>query len=173
LYNITAQYRLAAVNVQWVGYNRKLSRLIQLDGFVMVQIQLVLCVLWALPWTLLGVALGLSAVMTGGQGRRVGRTLEFHGGVLTSLLRRVPIAGGAAAMTLGHCVIARTLEDLNRSRRHELVHVGQYERWGPLFVPAYLACSAWLWLRGGDPYLDNPFEEEAYGSEPIARAGDV
>ena len=39
-------------------------------------------------------------------------------------------------------------------------------RWGLLFVPAYLACSAWLWLRGYDAYLDNPFEVEAYGLYP-------
>jgi hypothetical protein len=95
--------------------------------------------------------------------QRVGRVLEFHGGLLKLLLRRVPIAGGASAMTLGHCVIARTKADLDRSRRHELLHVAQYERWGPLFVPAYLACSGWLWLRGRDPYLDNPFEVEAFG----------
>ena len=68
-------------------------------------------------------------------------------------------------MTLGHVVIARTKIDLDLSRRHELVHVAQYERWGPLFVPAYLACSAWMWLQGYDAYLDNPFEVEAYGIE--------
>jgi hypothetical protein len=105
------------------------------------------------------------ALVTGGGAQRVGRVLEFHGGLLQRLLRRVPIAGGASAMTLGHVVIARTKADLERSRRHELVHVAQYERWGPLFVPAYLACSAWLWLRGYDAYLDNPFEVEAYGLE--------
>jgi hypothetical protein len=123
-----------------------------------------LAALWALPWTLVGVAIGLVAVASGGGYQRVGRVHEFHGGWLRWFLRRIPIAGGAAAMTLGQAVIARTLSDLDFSRRHELVHVAQYERWGPLFVPAYLACSAWLWLRGRDPYFDNPFEEEAYGS---------
>ena len=124
-----------------------------------------LLIVWTSPWTLLGLLLGFLALATGGRGRRVGRVLEFHGGILNRLLRRVPIAGGAAAMTLGHVVIARTSADLDFSRRHELVHVAQYERWGPLFVPAYLACSAWQWLRGRDAYLDNPFEEEAYRSE--------
>jgi hypothetical protein len=119
-------------------------------------------IMWALPWTLLGMVLGLVALASGGGGQRVGRVLEFHGGLLNRLLRRVPIAGGAAAMTLGHVVIARTQADLDHSRRHELVHVRQYERWGPLFVPAYLAASAWQWLRGRNAYLDNPFEEEAY-----------
>jgi hypothetical protein len=136
-------------------------------------VQLTLRLVWALPWTLLGLAVGLAALLTGGGGRRVGRVLEFHGGILQRLLRRVPIAGGAAAMTLGHCVIARTQADLDRSRRHELVHVAQYERWGPLFVPAYLASSAWLWFRGRDPYLDNPFEIEAFEREPIRPRRDV
>ena len=121
--------------------------------------------LWASPWTLVGLIAGLIALLTGGSAQRVGRVLEFNGGALSRLLTWVPIAGGAAAMTLGHVVIARTVGDLNRSREHELVHVAQYERWGPLFVPAYLACSAWLWVFGRDAYLDNPFEEEAYRSE--------
>ena len=124
-----------------------------------------LAILWASPWTLLGLAVGLAAVVSGGGWQRVGRVLEFHGGVIDRVLAWVPIAGGAAAMTLGHCVLARTRGDLDRSRRHELVHVAQYERWGLLFVPAYLACSAWCWLRGRHAYLDNPFEAEAYRGE--------
>jgi hypothetical protein len=120
-------------------------------------------ILWASPWSLLGLSAGAAALATGGGYQRVGRVLEFHGGILDWLLLRVPITGGAAAMTLGHVVIARTKECLDRSREHELVHVVQYERWGPLFVPVYLGCSAWLWLRGYDAYLDNPFEAEAYG----------
>ena len=47
-------------------------------------------------------------------------------------------------------------------RAHELVHVRQYERWGPLFVPAYLAASAWMLVSGRDPYYDNHFERAAY-----------
>jgi hypothetical protein len=122
--------------------------------------------LWALPWTALGIVVGLIGVATGGGFQRVGRVLEFHGGLIEYLLRSwVPIANGASAMTLGHCVIARSEIDLDLSRGHELVHVAQYERWGPLFVPAYLGFSAWLWVVGRDPYLDNPFEVEAYGSE--------
>jgi hypothetical protein len=134
----------------------------------MLSVMLMLRLLWALPWSLLGLSFGLAALATGGRSQRVGRVLEFHGGLLERLLRWVPIAGGAAAMTLGHVVIARTAADLDRSRRHELIHVAQYERWGPLFVPAYMACSAWLWLRGLDAYLDNPFEEEAYQGEQEA-----
>lgn len=65
-------------------------------------------------------------------------------------------------MTLGHCVLAADRAQLVRTRNHELVHVRQYERWGPMFVPAYFVASAWVWSRGGDPYWDNPFEAQAY-----------
>lgn len=126
-----------------------------------------LFVIWALPWTLLGLLLGVVGLVSGGGYQRVGRVLEFHGGALPWLLNIVPISGGAAAMTLGHVVIAQTQGCLDRSRRHELVHVAQYERWGVLFVPAYLSCSAWLWLRGYNAYLDNPFEAEAYGTAEL------
>ena len=124
-------------------------------------------IIWAGPWSLLGLFAGSLALATGGGWQRIGRVIEFHGGILRWLLVRVPIAGGASAMTLGHVVIARTRDCLDRSREHELVHVAQYERWGPLFVPVYLGWSTWLWLRGYDAYLDNPFEVEAYGvSDP-------
>jgi hypothetical protein len=126
-----------------------------------------LLILWASPWTLLGLALGTLGLATGGKVQRTGRVIEFHGGLLAWLLARAPIVGGASAITFGHTVLARTLVDLDHSREHELVHVRQYERWGPLFVPAYLACSAWLLARGGHAYWDNPFEREAYGQSGV------
>ena len=125
-----------------------------------------LSILWASPWTMLGVAIGFFAVLTGGQGLRRGRVLEFHGGILQKLLKLAPIPAGAAAMTLGHVVIARTTADLDRTRAHERVHVGQYERWGPFFVPAYFLSSAYVWMRGRDPYRENPFEKEAFEIAP-------
>jgi hypothetical protein len=125
-----------------------------------------LLIFWALPWTSLGVFFGVVALVTGGKAQRVGRVLEFHGGWLPWVLNYVPIVGGAAAMTLGHVVIARSKKVLDHCRDHELVHVRQYERWGPLFVPAYLACSVWLMLNRQDPYLENPFEKEAYDESP-------
>lgn len=131
----------------------------------MTRMLIALAVLWASPWSLLGITLGLVGLLSGGSARRVGRVLEFHGGWLSWLLKRAPIAGGASAMTLGHTVLARTAGDLVRTRDHERVHVAQYERWGLAFVPAYLGWSAWLWLRGRHPYWDNPFEREAYGME--------
>jgi len=68
-------------------------------------------------------------------------------------------------MTLGHVVLGRDELLLDLTRDHERVHVRQCERWGPLFIPAYLLASLWVKLRGGRPYEDNPFEREAYGRE--------
>ena len=51
----------------------------------------------------------------------------------------------------------------SRARDHEHVHVRQYERWGPFMLPAYFLSSFLAWRRGGDYYLDNRFEREAYG----------
>ena len=116
---------------------------------------------WASPWSTVGLLCGLCALATGGGGQRVGRVIEFWGGILAPLLRRVPIPGGAAAITLGHTVVARTRDDLERTRAHERVHVDQYERWGPMFVPAYFACWAWLTWSQQDGYIDNPFERDA------------
>ncbi len=123
----------------------------------------ILCYLWAAPWTAVGGCLGLVGLATGGCGFCRQGILEFCGGWLPWLLQRAPICGGASAVTLGHVVLARTPRDLEWTRDHERVHVSQYERWGPLFVPAYLLVSGLIWLRGGDPYLDNPFERQAYG----------
>lgn len=120
--------------------------------------------LWALPGTLVGllfVALGLA---TGGKLQVVQGVLEVHGGWVTTFLRRgMPwMASGAAAMTLGHVVIGCDRHCLERTRSHEHVHVRQYERWGPLFLPLYLWFSLHCYWKGLDPYLDNPFEVEAY-----------
>lgn len=134
---------------------------------------LALAIVWPLPWTLLGLAVGLLSVSTGGGGRRVGRVLEFYGGLLAWLLLMAPIAGGARALTLGHTILARTRGDLDITRSHELVHVAQYERWGVLFLPAYFGWAAWLWLRGRDPYWDNPFEREAYSHEGEGEASKI
>jgi hypothetical protein len=63
---------------------------------------------------------------------------------------------------LGHVILGQTDASLDISRAHELVHVRQFEVWGPFMGPAYLLCSAWMWLQGARPYRDNPFEREAY-----------
>ena len=88
--------------------------------------------------------------------------IEAHSPFLRRALSSLPPLGhGADAMTLGHVVIGRDARALEWTRAHERVHVRQYERWGPLFVPAYLLAGLWALTRGGHPYFDNRFEREA------------
>ncbi len=59
-----------------------------------------------------------------------------------------------AAITYGHVVLSnRRLE--GRLLIHELHHVRQYERLGPLYIPLYLL----IYLFTG--YRSHPFEEAA------------
>jgi len=129
-----------------------------------VRVRRVLIYLWAFPTTSLGIVALLLACTRGRvQVRIVEGVLEIHGGWITRFLRHgTLLAGGASAMTLGHVVLGQSARLLDQTRRHERVHVRQCERWGPLFVPAYLLASLIAWLRGARPYLDNPFEREAY-----------
>jgi len=122
----------------------------------------ILAILWASPWTAFGLLNGGLGLLTGGHAQRTGRVLEFWGGWVTVYLRIFPLVSGASAVAFGHTILGRSRAALEASREHELVHVRQYERWGPLFVPAYLLCWVVLWLRGKSPYLDNPFEREAF-----------
>ena len=119
--------------------------------------------LWAFPSTSLGLLFLPDALFTG-EVRSVDGVLEIHGRMARFFLRRCTfLRGGASAMTLGHVVIARDRSLLDRTREHERVHVRQYERWGPLFIPAYLMLSLLMRLRGRRAYEDNPFEREAFG----------
>jgi hypothetical protein len=117
--------------------------------------------LWAAPATLLGFALAALALRRG-RVRVVDGTVEAHGPWLRWLLSTcVPLRGGASAMTLGHVIVGQDQRALDVSRAHERVHVRQYERWGPLFVPAYVTASVWAVLSGGHYYADNRFERDA------------
>jgi hypothetical protein len=119
--------------------------------------------LWASPASLLGLFFVPVSWLSGGRCRCVNGALEIHGGLVTSFLcRGLPFLGSAAAMTLGHVILGRDEQCLEQSRAHEHVHIRQYERWGPLMLPLYLASSALAYARGNDPYLDNRFEREAF-----------
>lgn len=107
--------------------------------------------LWASPWSVVGSALALFF-------RR------------RYVVRGVLLAEGAGwprrlgwryrAITLGHVVLS--IDDLDLDTlEHELVHVRQYERWGPLFVPAYALASLRTLLQRKHHYRDNPFEVAA------------
>ena len=116
---------------------------------------------WACPTTLFGLALAMPALRHG-RIMIVDGVMEAHGPFLDWCLSHlIPIPGGAAAVTLGHVVVGRDQQALESTRSHERVHVAQYERWGPFFVPVYFAASLWAVLRGRHFYFDNCFERAA------------
>jgi len=122
--------------------------------------------LWAFPTTFVGLLFLPLALIGGGDVSLARGVLEIHGRWIALFLRRcVPIPGGASAMTLGHVVMGCDQFCLDSTRAHERIHVRQCERWGPLFIPAYLLASVIVRLRGLDGYRDNPFECQAYASE--------
>ena len=129
--------------------------------------------LWAAPGTLIGLALGLLARASGGEVERRDGTIEVHGGATAGVLRAIGLGRRIEAIALGHVVLARDAVTLGKWRVHERVHVRQWERWGPLFVPAYLAASLWEGLRGRDPYFANRFEREARAADVDATPGTV
>lgn len=122
---------------------------------------------WALPTTLPGLLFASLFLLTGAGARWVDGVIEVSGGWLAQTLAH---RTGFAALTLGHVVLGCSADCLQRLRVHEHVHVRQSERWGLLFVPAYLLTGLWQWLRGRHAYYDNPFEQEAFAAEFLESA---
>lgn len=123
---------------------------------------------WASPNTITGIAIGL---LLGGRFQFRDGVLEIYGPRIAQILSRFPIS--PLALTLGHVVFARSEQAHRQTRRHERVHVRQYEVWGPLFVPAYLLESLWLYRTGRDGYLENHFEIEAYAVDRADQASET
>lgn len=117
---------------------------------------------WAGPYSLVGLGLGCVGLLTGGRARVRGSVLEFHGGFVRWFVAHLPTGAATLALTLGHVILGQTPSALDAAHAHELVHVRQFERWGPFMGVAYLGTSLILWLVRRDPYRDNPFEREAY-----------
>jgi hypothetical protein len=122
----------------------------------------VLGILWASPYTMIGLAVGGIGLCTGGRVQVRGRTIEFYGGGVKWMVTRLPHGQFTLAITLGHAILGQSAAALDIARAHELVHVRQFERWGPLMGPAYVLSSLVLWIAGRQPYRDNPFERQAY-----------
>jgi hypothetical protein len=119
---------------------------------------------WALPNTALGAVLLPAAMVRGGRMRVVSGVLEVDGPLIAAILRHLPIRGGASAITFGHIVLGCDADALDVTRAHERVHVRQCERWGPLFIPAYLLASLWACANGSGAYAGNYFEREAFSA---------
>jgi hypothetical protein len=129
-----------------------------------MQFARLLIYIWVLPTTLVGLLFVPLALMTGGRLRILDGAVEVYGGLVSFFLRRCTIfKGGVSAMTLGHVILGLDAATLDLARTHEHVHIRQCERWGPLFIPAYLLGSLIALMRGGHAYRDNPFEKEAFG----------
>jgi hypothetical protein len=118
--------------------------------------------LWAAPYTVLGLLLGGVGLLFGAKARRHHGVVEIFGGGVGKRLARLPEPLRFSAMTLGHVILAVDRSALAQLPQHEHVHVRQYERWGPAFVPAYLLSSLLQLLRGRNPYRENHFERQAY-----------
>lgn len=110
---------------------------------------------WAAPCTAVGLVLAIPLLLAGGRA-------AIHSGALeiawSARQRRSRV--GFGAITFGHVILGRSACVLELLRPHELQHVRQYERWGPLFFLAYPASSLYQLLRGRNPYWFNHFEVE-------------
>jgi hypothetical protein len=116
--------------------------------------------IWVLPATAFGlIAVGLTLI-TGGSAQIFDGAIEAWGGFGAWLFKSVIRHG--CAMTIGHVIIGQDEYSISRYRQHEHVHIQQYERWGPFFVPLYVASSVVAWVEGKHVYHDNAFEREAY-----------
>ena len=112
---------------------------------------------WAGPNSLVGLAGGLSTRSRPVRWRGVLLFEDARGGLARFLRWR-----GFAAITLGHVIVTnRPLSD--EILAHELAHVAQAERWGPLYYPAYLLGSVLGYRR-------NPFERAAFRASTAVKA---
>ncbi len=117
---------------------------------------------WAFPNTLLGLLFLPFSFFKGGYTYHRG-VMEIYNPIIAwGLEKLIPVHGGARALTLGHVILGRCSESIRRSRQHERVHVKQYERYGPLFIPLYILSSLSARFHGQDPYRYNHFEIQAF-----------
>lgn len=133
----------------------------------MPQLARLLRYLWAAPNTAIGLGFALFATLFGARWQIERGAIEVAGGAVGRLVASLR---AFSAITLGHVILAVDRGALRDLRAHEHVHVRQYERWGPLFLPAYLGSSLLQWLRGRDPYRENHFEQQAYAATAAPRA---
>jgi hypothetical protein len=72
------------------------------------------------------------------------------------------------AITIGRHIVAwRPLDEAELA--HEVAHVEQWSREGPLFIVRYLRASSRAARAGGDRYRDNEYEQEARRAEERVR----
>ncbi len=115
--------------------------------------------LWASPNTIIGLILASISYPGSTSAAWAGGALEMTGGLIGTLMAKWPFR--ASAICIGHVILAHDEASLIFSRRHERVHMRQYETFGPFMLPAYCTASLWALIRTGRPYRDNYFERQA------------
>src|SRR5215203_5445606 len=78
---------------------------------------------WAAPYSALGLALGVSALLSGASMRMHSGALEFGGGRIGKLVSHLPPPFRFSAITFGHVVLGIDHATLAQLRTHEQVHV--------------------------------------------------
>ncbi len=69
----------------------------------------ILAIIWASPYSLIGVLVGCVGLCTGGRVRRRGRTIEFYGGAVKWLINVLPNGQFVLA-----CTLARIMHEAKR-----------------------------------------------------------
>ncbi len=120
----------------------------------------ILAVLWAAPYSLVGLLLAPFF-----------ETRRLRYGALWCEGADWPRRLGwrYRAITFGHVVLSVDRLD-HATIAHELIHVRQYERWGPFMVPAYLVAALWNLVAGRSAYSENVFELAARRDAPALAA---
>ena len=128
--------------------------------------------LWALPVSLCALPL-LPLAVWRARWRVCDRALEISSPALCWFLhgpwfRAMSGGDGFAAATIGHIIVARDAQCLDRCRVHEHVHVRQCEQWGVLFPVAYAIAGLYAAIKAKQweaYYCNNRFEQEARAAE--------
>ena len=111
--------------------------------------------IWCLPNNAIGFVAGLGGRYTYDQFHR---TVVNVGGWFPNLLYQTT---RTPALALGDLILTPKRAFLDgRTYAHELGHVDQYRKLGPLFLPLYGVGAIWGKLRG-DAHDANPFEVDA------------
>ena len=118
--------------------------------------------LWAAPITVLGLILAVAAWARGAHLAVKNGVFEVWGAPVARVVNRLPRALQFEAIAFGHVVFAQNGALMDEWRAHVRALVRPYERWGVFFWPAYAIASVIAYLRGGDAYVDNYFEREAF-----------
>lgn len=116
-------------------------------------LRLILLWLWSLPTTLVGFLWCLVCQPV---------KVRWRNGVVEMQVKWLPMH--AAGETMGRLVLYTVVLDgtvYNKIQPHEMHHVKQNEKWGPLFGPAYGVACLVAMAEGKDFYFDNYFEVEA------------